>query len=106
MGQFVMQSTASHSGKLTAGTLEIDGNMTQAGANAYNFCTSGSHTVILNGTEMYIFPNPLPNESEIEDTKILESSAKRRGASKLFMQLRMILKELLIVNAVIPMKQT
>ncbi len=51
MGQFVMQSTASHSGKLTAGTLEIGGNLTQAGANSYNFCTSGSHTVILNGTE-------------------------------------------------------
>lgn len=51
MGQFVMQSTASHSGKLTAGTLEIGGNLTQAGANAYNFCTSGSHTVVLNGTE-------------------------------------------------------
>ncbi len=50
-GQFVMQSTASHSGKLTAGTLEIGGNLTQAGANSYNFCTSGSHTVILNGTE-------------------------------------------------------
>jgi len=51
MGQFVMQSTASHSGKLTAGTLEIGGNLTQAGANAYNFCTSGNHTVVLNGTE-------------------------------------------------------
>ena len=50
MGQFVMQSTASHSGKLTAGTLEIGGNLTQAGANSYNFCTSGNHTVILNGT--------------------------------------------------------
>ena len=50
-GSFIMQSTASHSGKLTAGTLEIGGNLTQAGANAYNFCASGSHTVILNGAE-------------------------------------------------------
>lgn len=52
MGDFVMQSSVSHKGKLTAGTLEIGGNLTQlSGGSNYNFYTSGTHTVVLNGEE-------------------------------------------------------
>lgn len=77
MGQFVMQSTASHSGKLTAGTLEIGGNLTQAGANYYNFCTSGSHTVILNGTEKQTVSinDNSRNYSRFNNLKITNTSA-------------------------------
>ena len=77
MGQFVMQSTASHSGKLTAGTLEIGGNLTQAGANSYNFCTSGSHTVILNGTEKQTVSinNTRKDYSRFNNLKITNTSA-------------------------------
>ncbi len=77
MGQLVMQSTASHSGKLTAGTLEIGGNLTQAGANSYNFCTSGSHTVILNGTEKQTvsIANYGKDNSRFNNLKITNTSA-------------------------------
>lgn len=79
MGDFVMQSTVSHSGKLTAGTLEIGGNLTQiGGVNGYNFCTSGSHTVILNGTEkqsVSIWDNGKAY-SRITDLKITNTSAE------------------------------
>ena len=51
-GDFVMQSTKSHSGLLSAGTLEIAGDLKQlSGGSTYSFCTSGTHTVVLNGTE-------------------------------------------------------
>lgn len=48
-GDFVMQSNQSHDGKLSAGTLEIGGDLLQSG-NDYNFHTTGNHTVLLNGT--------------------------------------------------------
>ena len=51
-GEFVMQSTKSHSELLSAGTLEIGGDLTQlSGGSSYNLCTSGTHTVVLNGSE-------------------------------------------------------
>ncbi len=46
-----MQSNVSHNGKLTAGTLEIGGDLIQKGGSANNFYTSGTHTVVLNGSE-------------------------------------------------------
>ncbi len=77
-GEFVMQSTASHSEMLTAGTLEIGGNLTQiGGANGYNFCTSGSHTIVLNGTEkqsLSIADNG-KGSSRINNLKITNTSA-------------------------------
>lgn len=48
-GSFIMQSKYSHDDYLTAGTLEIGGDLIQSG-NSKNFHTSGIHTVVLNGT--------------------------------------------------------
>ena len=60
-GNFVMDSYNDHSAYLTAGTLEIKGNFTQVstlhsqyGYNSYNFCTSGTHKVILSGNTKQI----------------------------------------------------
>lgn len=49
-GSFVMQSTESHNGCLSAGTLEIGGDFNQVGGYSNNFPTSGLHTIVLNGT--------------------------------------------------------
>ena len=49
-GDFVMGSTKSHDGKLSAGTLTVGGNFTQQRYKDYdNFSASGSHTVEFNG---------------------------------------------------------
>ena len=49
-GDFVMGSTKSHDGKLSAGTLTIGGDFTQQRYKDYdNFSASGSHTVEFNG---------------------------------------------------------
>ena len=46
-GDFVMGSTKSHNGKLSAGILTVGGNFTQLRYNVYdNFAASGSHKVI------------------------------------------------------------
>lgn len=75
-GNFVMQSTVSHKDKLTAGTLEIGGDLTQAGASSYNFCTSGNHTVILNGSEKQTVSiyNNYKDYSRINNLKITNTS--------------------------------
>ena len=77
-GDFVMQSTKSHSGLLSAGTLEIGGNLTQlSGGSSYNFCTSGTHTVVLNGSEaqtISIYDNS-KSYSRIANLKIENTSA-------------------------------
>ena len=46
---FVMHSSTSHSGKLTAGTMYVGGNFSQKNGSEYGFCASGTHTVVLNG---------------------------------------------------------
>ena len=46
---FVMYSSTSHSGKLTAGTMYVGGNFSQKNGSEYGFCASGTHTVVLNG---------------------------------------------------------
>jgi len=49
-GDFVQGSTVSHSGKLTAGTLEIKGDFMQANyVVGTNFIASENHTVLLSG---------------------------------------------------------
>ena len=79
LGSFVMQSTVNHSDKLTAGTLEIGGDLTQnSGANGYNFCTSGTHTIVLNGSEkqsVSIYDNG-KNYSRINNLKITNTSSE------------------------------
>ena len=48
-GDFVMASNQSHSGKLTDGTIAIQGDFTQVSGNSYNFACDENMTVILNG---------------------------------------------------------
>ncbi|MDO4945470.1 MAG: fibronectin type III domain-containing protein [Ruminococcus sp.] len=53
-GDFVMGSTKSHNGKLSAGTLTVGGNFTQLSYNAHNnFAASGSHTTIFTSGESH-----------------------------------------------------
>ena len=79
LGSFVMQSTADHREKLTAGTLEVGGNLTQLdGGSDYNFYTSGNHTVILNGSKkqtVSIYDNG-KNYSRINNLKITNTSTE------------------------------
>ena len=79
LGSFVMQSTADHREKLTAGTLEIGGDLVQNnGANRYNFHTTGTHTVVLNGTQkqtVNIYNNSKEN-SRLNDLRIANTSAE------------------------------
>ena len=51
-GDFIMASNQSHSGKLTDGTIAIQGDFTQISGNNYNFACSENMTVILNGDEI------------------------------------------------------
>ena len=51
-GNFIMQSNNAHSGKLTAGTLVVMGDFTQLSGNAHNFAASGTHKVLLCGTDL------------------------------------------------------
>ena len=52
VGDFIMASNQSHSGKLTDGTIAIQGDFTQISGNNYNFACSENMTVILNGNEV------------------------------------------------------
>ena len=77
-GDFVMQSTVSHKDKLTAGTLEVGGDLTQLSDGSYdNFYTSGTHTVTLNGTEKQTVSiyNNSKEYSRINNLKIANTSA-------------------------------
>ena len=84
-GDFIMQSTKSHNGLLSAGTLEIAGNLTQlSGGSSYNFCTSGTHTVVLNGSEkqtISIYDNG-KNYSRITNLKIKNTSTEGMDVAK------------------------
>ncbi len=51
-GNFVMQSSKSHSALLTSGTLTVGGDFTQKNGNNNNYHVTGSHTTVLNGTAM------------------------------------------------------
>ena len=80
LGSFVMQSTVNHSDKLTAGILEIGGDLTQLdGGSDYNFYTSGTHTVVLNGTgkqTVSIYDNYSTGYSRINNLKITNTSTE------------------------------
>ena len=79
-GDFVMQSNNSHDGKLTKGTLIVGGNFYQqsAGANsAYNFRTSGDHTVVFKANEdghRISFDNPSSRDSHFTNLTFEEGS--------------------------------
>ena len=78
-GDFVMQSTKSHSGLLSAGVLEISGNLTQlSGSSYYNFCTTDTHTIVLNGSkgQTISIANNDKNYSRIANLKIENTSAE------------------------------
>lgn len=49
-GTFATRSTVDHSKLLTAGTMSVGGDLYQYGNSIYNFKTSGTHKVVLNGT--------------------------------------------------------
>ncbi len=74
-GDFVMQSDQSHNGKLSAGTLEIGGDLIQSGNN-YNFHTTGSLMILLNGTESQTIDidDSSVNYSRITNLKIENTS--------------------------------
>ena len=76
LGDFVMQSNVSHSGKLTAGTLEVGGDLIQLYANYYNLNTSGTHTIVLNGAEMQTVDIDNYNQSTINSLKITNTSSE------------------------------
>ncbi len=78
-GDFIMQSTRSHSELLSAGTLEIAGNLTQlSGGAGNNFYTTGTHTVVLNGLDKQTvsIANSEKNNSRIANLKIENTSAE------------------------------
>ena len=79
LGDFVMQSTQSHKGKLTSGTLEIGGDLTELSGGSYqNFYTSDTHTVILNGEKKQTvkIANNSQSNSRINSLKILNTSVE------------------------------
>ena len=74
-----MQSTRSHNELLSAGTLEIGGNLTQlSGGAGNNFYTTGTHTVVLNGSgkQTVSIANSEKNNSRIANLKIENTSAE------------------------------
>ena len=60
-GDFVVASSQSHSDKLTAGTIAIQGDFTQISGNAYNFACDENMTVILNGEDVQYVSFASPN---------------------------------------------
>ena len=60
-GDFVVASSQSHSDKLTAGTIAIQGDFTQISGNAYNFACDEDMTVILNGKDVQYVSFASPN---------------------------------------------
>ncbi len=76
-GDFVMQSNVSHKGLLTAGTLVIGGDLTQVYGTNSNFYTSGTHTIVLNGSQKQTVTinNNSKDYSRINNLKIENTSA-------------------------------
>ncbi|MEN6314698.1 MAG: DUF1308 domain-containing protein [Clostridiaceae bacterium] len=79
-GSFVMQSYQSHSSYLTAGTLEVKGDFTQkyyvSSESIYNFKATGTHRVILSGSNLQTVSFEDPNHSRFNTliiTKPFES---------------------------------
>ncbi|WP_291318778.1 hypothetical protein [Desulfonatronospira sp.] len=62
-GDFITQSSRSHSNRLTSGTLEVQGNFMQKAGNNHNFNASGSHNVLLSGKKKQEVSFESPNNS-------------------------------------------
>ncbi|MDE5994603.1 MAG: fibronectin type III domain-containing protein, partial [Oscillospiraceae bacterium] len=75
-GDFIMQSIQSHNGKLSAGIMEIGGDIIQVGGYNDNLNTTGEHTIILNGTSMQTvkFSSAGKNYSRINNLRIENTS--------------------------------
>ncbi len=74
-GNFLMQSTQSHENLLSAGTLMVAGDLKQlSGGSANNFYTSGTHTVVLNGSKKQTI-SIYDSNSRITNLKIENTSA-------------------------------
>jgi hypothetical protein len=75
-GSFITQSTVSHNGYLTAGTLEVSGNLRQVYGTQYNFYTSGTHTTVLNGdtAQSVNIYNSHDSQSHLNNLKIENTS--------------------------------
>ena len=70
-GDFVMGSTKSHKGKLSAGTLIVGENFTQLSYNVYdNFAASGSHTIEFNGKVKQNVSFDTPDYSRFADLNV------------------------------------
>lgn len=80
-GDFINDSTISSTNNLTAGTLEVKGHFSQLStysraSGRYSFKTSGTHKVILSGTEQQIvhFDNP-GNSYSLFNQLLIENSS-------------------------------
>lgn len=78
LGDFITKTTVSHLGLLTAGTLEIGGDLTQvSGGSTTSFRPSETHTVILNGNkkQTVTIANSNTDYSRINNLKITNTSS-------------------------------
>jgi parallel beta-helix repeat protein len=66
---------ASSEGYLTSGILKVGGDFTQAG-DARSFCATGTHRVVLNGTQkqQVTFQTPSPSGSHFQNLEIANTS--------------------------------
>jgi hypothetical protein len=69
-GDFIMRSSNSHEGKLSAGTLTIGGDFEQIQGNNYNFKTTGTHKVVFTGTEEQKISLDAPDYSQFTNIEI------------------------------------
>ncbi|MCL2634455.1 MAG: PKD domain-containing protein [Oscillospiraceae bacterium] len=76
-GDFLINTTASHSTLLTAGTLEIKGNFTQSSANATNYRATGTHKTLFTGSnyQEIRFANPGASNSCFNILEIKNTSS-------------------------------
>ncbi len=103
-GDFIMQSTRSHSKLLSAGTLEIGGDLTQlSGGAGSNFNTTGTHTVVLNGSDKQTvsIANSDKNYSHIANLKIENTSAEGVNiASRVYVLNKLYDTDSIVTNSV------
>ncbi len=103
-GDFIMQSTRSHSKLLSAGTLEIGGDLTQlSGGAGSNFNTTGTHTVVLNGSDKQpvSIANSDKNYSHIANLKIENTSAEGVNiASRVYVLNKLYDTDSIVTNSV------
>ena len=99
-----MQSTRSHSKLLSAGTLEIGGDLTQlSGGAGSNFNTTGTHTVVLNGSDKQTvsIANSDKNYSHIANLKIENTSAEGVNiASRVYVLNKLYDTDSIVTNSV------